>query len=69
MALTYSAQVKVKFPDSSSNTQTFSKMTEVLDTDNATSQFGSAYADLFSSDVSLVSSSTIRKRTIAASND
>ncbi|MBR1729986.1 MAG: hypothetical protein IJ728_10745 [Selenomonadaceae bacterium] len=68
MALTYSAQVKTKQNDKSV-TQTFNNMIQTIDTDEQISQFGSAYADLFSSDVTLTASVVIRKRTIAASND
>ncbi|MBR1729995.1 MAG: hypothetical protein IJ728_10790 [Selenomonadaceae bacterium] len=64
MALTYSAQVKTKQGDKSV-TQTFNKLLETIDTDQQISQFGSAYADLFDSDVTLTASVAIRKRTIA----
>jgi len=64
MALTYSAQVKTHQGDKSV-TQTFNKLLEVIDTDQAIGQFGSAYADLFDSDVTLTASVAIRKRTIA----
>ena len=68
MALTYSAQVKTT-KDDKNTTKTFNALLETIDTDNAIGQFGTAYADLFSTDVALAASTAIRKRTIAAAND
>ena len=68
MALTYSAQVKTTKDDTSS-TQTFNNLYSQIDDDESIYSFGTAYAALFDSDTSLVSATSIRKRTIAASND
>ena len=64
MALTYSAQIKTA-KDDKNTSKTFNDLLETIDTDQQISQFGSAYADLFDSDVTLTASVAIRKRTIA----
>ena len=64
MALTYSAQIKTT-KDDKNTSKTFNDLLETIDTDQQISQFGSAYADLFDSDVTLTASVAIRKRTIA----